>query len=63
MTNHIEIGSKLSCFWGAMYPIEVITVTKIDNDRLWTDSGFTILISDLRNFKEKYRSPIGVWLL
>jgi|GEM_PF-1638471 len=63
MTNYIEIGSKLSCRWGAMHPTEVRSITKIENGRLWTDSGFTMLVSDLRNFEEKYKSPIGVWVL
>jgi len=63
MTNYIEIGSKLSCDWGAMHPTEVISITKIENGRLWTDSGFTMLVSDLRNFEEQYKSPIGVWVL
>jgi len=63
MTNYIEIGSKLSCDWGAMHPTEVISITKIENGRLWTNSGFTMLVSDLRNFEEQYKSPIGVWVL
>ena len=63
MTNYIEIGSKLSCRWGAMHPTEVRSITKIENGRLWTNSGFTMLVSDLRNFEEQYKSPIGVWVL
>jgi len=46
-----------------MYPTEVREVIKVENDRLWTDSGFTMLTSDLRDFDKEYTSPIGVWLL
>jgi len=60
---NIEIGAKLQCVWGAMYPTEVREVIKVENDRLWTDSGFTMLTSDLRDFDKEYTSPIGVWLL
>ena len=60
---NIKIGSKLSCVWGAVYPTEVREVVKIENGRLWTDSGFTMLISDLRDFNKEYVSPIGVWVL
>jgi hypothetical protein len=59
----IKIGSKLSCNWGAMHPTEVLTITKIKNGRVWADSGFTVLISDIRDLKKEYRSPIGVWLI
>lgn len=60
---NIQVGSKLSCVWGAMFPTEVHEITKIEDGRLWTSSGFTMLVTDLRDFNKEYRSPIGVWVL
>jgi|TARA_R110000764_G_scaffold14826_1_gene42294 hypothetical protein len=59
----IQIGSKVHCQWGAMFPTEERTVIKLENDRLWTEEGFTMLLSDLRDFDKEYRSPVGVWLI
>ena len=59
----IQIGSKLHCNWGAMYPTEERTVIKLENNRLWTEEGFTMLLSDLRDFNKEYTSPIGVRLI
>ena len=53
----------ISTDWGAMHPTEERTVLKIEGDRMWCEEGFTMLLADLRDMNENYRSPIGVYRL
>jgi len=57
----IKVGEKVYCNWGAMFPTEERTVLKIEGDRMWCEEGFTMLLADLRDMNENYRSPIGVY--
>jgi len=57
----IEVGDVVYCNWGAMHPTEELAVLKIDGDRMWCEGGFTMLLADLRDMNENYRSPIGVY--
>ena len=58
----IEVGQKVFCNWGVMHPTEELAVIKIDGDRMWCEGGFTMLLADLRDMNENYRSPIGVYI-
>ena len=61
----VQVGDKVFCNWGAMHPTEERIVTKVYGERFWTgdnEEGFTMKMKDLRDPRESYRSPIGVYI-